>query len=136
MELLLVVSRTGRPPVDLRVDIDAAAPAAELIDALKDTVGATGPVDAYVARTASRLDPARTVSDARLVHGARLELSRLATVFTSSSGEGAICHQLCEALAAPAPPAAGASFTPKNDTPRTVLAFGTLSSAEVSGNVT
>ena len=30
MELLLVVSRTGRPPVDLRVDIDAAAPAAEL----------------------------------------------------------------------------------------------------------
>ena len=74
MELLLVVSRTGRPPVDLRVDIDAAAPAAELIDALKDTVGATGPVDAYVARTASRLDPARTVSDARLVHGDRLEL--------------------------------------------------------------
>lgn len=75
MELLLVVSRTGRPPMDLRVDVDAATPAAELIDALKGAVGATGAVDAYVARTALRLDPARTVSDARLVHGDRIELT-------------------------------------------------------------
>ncbi len=75
MELLLVVSRTGVPPMDLRVDIDAATPAAELIDALKGSVGATGAVDAYLARTGLRVDPAREVSDARLVHGDRIELT-------------------------------------------------------------
>jgi len=61
-------------------------------------------------RAGAAVKLALAVAD-QATHGARLELSRLATVFTSSSGEGAICHQLCEALAAPAPLVSPTRFT-------------------------
>ncbi|MES2099872.1 MAG: beta-ketoacyl synthase chain length factor [Pseudomonadota bacterium] len=42
---------------------------------------------------------------------ARLDPALLATVFTSSSGEGANCHALCETLATPAPMVSPTRFT-------------------------
>lgn len=42
---------------------------------------------------------------------ARIDPSTLATVFTSSSGEGVNCHALCETLAAPAPMVSPTRFT-------------------------
>lgn len=42
---------------------------------------------------------------------ARIDPSTLATVFTSSSGEGVNCHALCETLATPAPMVSPTRFT-------------------------
>ena len=42
---------------------------------------------------------------------AQVDPATLATVFTSSSGEGSNCHALCEALAAPAPMVSPTRFT-------------------------
>jgi Beta-ketoacyl synthase, N-terminal domain len=45
------------------------------------------------------------------VASARLDPATLATVFTSSSGEGVNCHALCETLASPAPQVSPTRFT-------------------------
>ena len=45
------------------------------------------------------------------VAAARTDPSTLATVFTSSSGEGTNCHALCETLATPAPMVSPTRFT-------------------------
>ena len=45
------------------------------------------------------------------VEQAQVDPARLATVFTSSSGEGVNCHALCETLATPAPLVSPTRFT-------------------------
>jgi hypothetical protein len=51
-------------------------------------------------RAGTSVKAALTVADAACAHAA-LDPSGLATVFTSSSGDGANCHALCETLAHP-----------------------------------
>nr|WP_145548073.1 beta-ketoacyl synthase chain length factor [Variovorax boronicumulans] len=53
---------------------------------------------------------AMAVADAAIAH-AGADPSTLATVFTSSGGEGANCHSLCEALAVPNPLISPTRFT-------------------------
>ncbi|MGC3985582.1 MAG: beta-ketoacyl synthase chain length factor [Pseudorhodoferax sp.] len=53
---------------------------------------------------------AMAVADAAIAQ-AGADPSRLATVFTSSGGEGANCHSLCEALAVPNPLVSPTRFT-------------------------
>jgi hypothetical protein len=54
-------------------------------------------------RAGAAVKVALTVADAACVH-ADFDPATLATVFTSSSGDGANCHALCETLAHPAGP--------------------------------
>ena len=61
-------------------------------------------------RAGAAVKLALAVAD-QATQGMDIELSRLATVFTSSSGEGSICHQLCETLATPAPLVSPTRFT-------------------------
>lgn len=53
---------------------------------------------------------ALAVADQAVAH-AQVDAGRLATVFTSSSGEGMNCHELCETLATPAPMVSPTRFT-------------------------
>jgi hypothetical protein len=61
-------------------------------------------------RAGAAVKLALAVAD-QAVDSAALDLGTLATVFTSSSGEGAICHQLCETLASTAPMVSPTRFT-------------------------
>ncbi|MBC8055479.1 MAG: beta-ketoacyl synthase chain length factor [Rhizobiales bacterium] len=53
---------------------------------------------------------ALAVADEAVTH-AQIDPATLATVFTSSSGEGVNCHVLCETLATPAPMVSPTRFT-------------------------
>ena len=61
-------------------------------------------------RAGSAVKLALAVADEAVVQ-AQLDPALLATVFTSSSGEGANCHVLCEALATAAPMVSPTRFT-------------------------
>lgn len=61
-------------------------------------------------RAGSAVKLAMAVAD-EAVAAAQADASTLATVFTSSSGECANCHALCEALAMPAPVVSPTRFT-------------------------
>jgi hypothetical protein len=61
-------------------------------------------------RAGSAVKLAMAVADEAVNH-AQADPGTLATVFTSSSGEGANCHALCEALTAPAPALSPTRFT-------------------------
>ena len=61
-------------------------------------------------RAGAAVKLALAVADQATAH-ADVDLGRLATVFSSSSGEGTICHQLCEALAGPTPLVSPTRFT-------------------------
>jgi Beta-ketoacyl synthase, N-terminal domain len=61
-------------------------------------------------RAGSAVKLAMAVAD-QAVAQAQADPSTLATVFTSSSGEGVNCHSLCETLATPAPMVSPTRFT-------------------------
>ena len=61
-------------------------------------------------RAGAAVKLALAVADAAVAQ-ARLDPAQLATVFTSSSGEGTNCHALCETLATPAPMVSPTRFT-------------------------
>ncbi|MDP9045118.1 MAG: beta-ketoacyl synthase chain length factor, partial [Pseudomonadota bacterium] len=61
-------------------------------------------------RASAAVKLALAVADEAVGHGG-LDPSTLATVFTSSSGEGVNCHLLCETLATPAPLVSPTRFT-------------------------
>lgn len=61
-------------------------------------------------RAGAAVKLALAVADEAVVQ-ARVDAGTLATVFTSSSGEGVNCHLLCETLATPAPVVSPTRFT-------------------------
>ena len=61
-------------------------------------------------RAGAAVKLALAVADEAVAH-ARIDPGTLATVFTSSSGEGTHCHALCETLATPAPLVSPTRFT-------------------------
>jgi len=61
-------------------------------------------------RAGAAVKLALAVADAAVAQ-AQIDPGQLATVFTSSSGEGVNCHLLCEALATPAPMVSPTRFT-------------------------
>jgi hypothetical protein len=61
-------------------------------------------------RAGAAVKLALAVADEAVAH-AQVDPSQLGTVFTSSSGEGANCHALCETLASPAPMVSPTRFT-------------------------
>jgi hypothetical protein len=61
-------------------------------------------------RAGAAVKLALAVADEAVAH-ARIDPGALATVFTSSSGEGVNCHMLCETLVTPAPMVSPTRFT-------------------------
>ncbi|MCB2178093.1 MAG: FHA domain-containing protein [Actinomycetales bacterium] len=87
MELLLVVTGPSRTPREVRVEVDPASPAAELLAALRDATGGVGEVDGWVSPTGARIDPARPVAELGLAHGDTVELTVPGTAPTGTSSD-------------------------------------------------
>ncbi len=75
MELLLIASRPDKQPQEMRVEVDPATPARELVTEMATALGMPANSEARVVRIGATLPPDLPVGSVRLVHGDHIELS-------------------------------------------------------------